>query len=372
MNENPKGKHPGRRRLIRIAFSLLSIAVLTYIAIMLITGRQSSLFRLFGSRSDQSSFEMADEYYFDVGRNRVFANLNGSPAAAGTLGIQVFDAGGAETLRDSFRMTSPAIYAQNGYAVSFDINGTAARVFTKTQIVSSIETNGPIISATINKNGWTAICTQDGVSRGVVTVYDSTGKAVYRVSLATGYVLSAALSQDNKGMAILNLTPEGSRVSYYNLNSENVDRTFDLPSGLALNLWYDSNDDLLLISSQALNKVDKNNECSEIYGFAGKHLRGYAIDEDYIVLYLLDYNVGHSGRLVALSSDGSHVEEMTTEKEIISLSLSDGYLAVLQSDGFAFYDTDFERLLILGQYALAAGAGKVLSIGGGKIGRAHV
>jgi len=192
--DKKKRRLPGkRRRLIRIAGSVISLALLTFIAITLITGRQSGLLRFFGFFSDRTSAEIAGEYHFDVGRGRVFAELNGALAAAGTMGIQVLDAAGGETLRDSFRMTSPAVCASEGRAVAFDINGPAARVFSKTEIIASIDIDGSIVSASINRNGWFAVCSQEGgTSRGAVTVYNDEGRDVYRVNLATGYVLSAA------------------------------------------------------------------------------------------------------------------------------------------------------------------------------------
>ena len=368
MDENPNEKNRGKRRLIRIAGSLLSLAVLTYITIALISGRQSGLFRIFGLFSDNGSVEPASEYYFDVGRERVFADLDGSLAAAGTLGIQVLGAGGSETLRDSFRMDAPAIFVQDSHAISFDIGGKSVRVFDKAEIIASIETVGAIISASINRNGWFAICTQEGgTSRGVVTAYDNAGKVVYRVNLATGYVLSAVLSPDNKSLAILNLTSDGSRITFYSLNSEDVDRVFDLPGRLILDLRYRAGGDVLLIVEDALLIVDKNNDSSELYTFAGRNLGDFALDGDSIAIYLLDYNVGHSGRIVSIDGDRKILGEIETDREIIAISLCGGYLAILRNDGLAFYDTSLEELSLSEGTASAIGATRVLALGSDRV-----
>jgi hypothetical protein len=100
-DENPVKPKKKKRRLIGLVFSLLSLAILTYIAITLISGRELGLSRLLNVFSARVPVEAVDEFYFDVGRNRVFADLGGSIVAAGTLGIQVFNEGGGETLRDS-------------------------------------------------------------------------------------------------------------------------------------------------------------------------------------------------------------------------------------------------------------------------------
>jgi len=361
--EKPKNK---RRRLIGIVCSLLSLTILTYIAIMFISGRQSEMFRFFGLFSSHEPVKMADEYHFDVGRNRTFADLDGSLAAAGTLGIQVLDTEGRETLRDSFRMSNPAICAQEGYAIAFDISGTAVRVFSGEEIITSIKADGAIISASINRNGWVSVCTQEGgTSKGVVTVYNAGGAAVYRVNLATGYVLSAVLTPDNKSLAILNLTDDGSRITYYSLNSKDVDRVFDLPDRLIFEICYLPGGDVLAISTDSLLIINKNNEGKELYGFADSRLGGYATGNGFIAIYLLDYGVGHSGRLVTLKEDGNILAEIETDREIVSLSSSDGYLAVLRSDGFALYNTTLDEIPVLLEPAAAAGATKVLALGNG-------
>ena len=368
MDENPKNKKRGRRRLIRFACSILSLAVLTYIAVALISGRQTGLFSFFGLFSKSDPVELADEYHFDVGRGRVFADLGDSLAAAGTLGVQVLDAAGGETLRDSYRMARPAISYMNGYAVAFDIGGTSARVFSKTEIIAAIEAPGAIISASINKNGWFSVCTQGGAnSPGIITAYNSKGTEVYKVYLASGYILSSELSPDNRSLAILNITAGGSRITYYNLNNEDVDRVFDLPGGLIIDFRYLANGDSLAISTESLFIVNKSNVIKELYEFSGKHLGSYAFGDGFVVLCLLDYGVGYRGRLVTIKEDGSLLGEIESDKEALSIVSGDEYIAVLRNDKLAFYDTGLGELPAPDEAAASIGATRILALGAGAI-----
>jgi len=368
MDEDPKKAVLRKRRLIRIAGSLLSLAVLTYIAIALISGRQSGIFRIFSLFSGNDSTEIATEYFFDVGRSRMFADLNGFPVAAGTLGIQVLDAGGHETLRDSFRMTTPMVCSQGNRAVSFDIGGTSVRVFSTTEVLVSIETIGTIISATMNKNGWFALCTQEGVgSKGITAVYNDAGNLVYRVNLASGYVLSAALTSDNKSLAILNLAPDGSRVSFYELNSTDVSRVYELPGKLILDMSYMTGGDMLLVTEDSLIAVDRKNESSELYNFAGRSLGGFSVHGDTIALYLLDYNVGYNGRILMVDKDGHILGETETDREIIAISLGDGYLALLRNDGIAVFETSLEKLPLVDDAVSSVGATRILPFGSRRV-----
>jgi len=363
-DEKPKRKW---RKLVGIAFSLISLVVLTYIAITLITGRGLDMSWFTRMFSRLETVEAVDELHFDVGRERVFADLDGSLAAAGTLGIQVLDVGGNEILREPLRLSSPAVKSSNGRAIAFDVGGTTVRVFDDRQIISAIEASGEIVSASINRNGWFCVNTQEGSGlRGVATAYNDRGSAVYKVNLASGFVLSSVLSQDNKSLAVLNLTDNGSRVTLYNgLNKQDPDSTFELRGGLILDIQYLTNGSLLAISADSLLLIDKSGVSSLMYEFFDKRLGGYSLDDGYIALHLLDFGVGHGGRLIILNESGLLLGEVITDREILSMSMGGGRLAVLRNDGLVFYDSALEELNLAGDHLSAAGSSRILALGNG-------
>lgn len=356
------------RRLIGIACSLISLALLTYIAVSLLTGNGLGFSRFSGSSGKREAAEWVDEFNFDVGRGRVFVSLGNSVAAAGTLGIQVLDAGGNETLRDPFRMSAPAVSALEGRAIAFDIGGSSVRVFTESDVSASVEASGEIISASINRNGWFCVCTQEGGGyRGAVMAYNNKGSGVYRVNVASGYVLSAALSPDNKNLAVLSLTDSGSRITFYSLNSEDADNVFDLPGGLIIDISYLPGGGLLAVSTDSLSVFDRHGASAEIYGFSGRLLRGYAVYDDFIALHLLDYRVGYRGRIVTLSDNGNQIAEIAVDREITSMAAGDGYLAILRGDGPALYDSGLIERPLSVKPGATAGAAHVLVLSGGAL-----
>jgi hypothetical protein len=343
--------------------------VLTFIAVTLITGGDLGIPRLAVFFSPRTSVQLADEYDFDIGRNRVFANMGGSIAAVGTLGLQVLDYGGRETLRDSFRMTQPAIVVSNGYCIAFDIGGTSVRVFNNSSLLTSIETNGTIVSASINQNSWFCVTTQEGGgTKGTVTVYNDSGAAVYEVSLGSGYVLSAVLSPDNRSLAVLNLTEYGSRINFYHgivVDKDEPDGLFLFPDGLIIDISYISGSELLVISTNALLLVDTDGIGKALQSYYDKRLGGYAYSDDVITIHLFDYSVGHRGNLINLLADGTILGEVRTDREIISMSSHDGSLIILRSDGLTFFNKALEESSASEESASTAGASRVLALAGG-------
>ena len=370
------GKKRGKigRRLPGMILSAASLAVLVYIAITLISGRELGTAWLKGLFRPKAPVARAYEPEFDVGGSRVFADLGGYIAAAGTFGTQVLGADGDEAYRETYRMASPAISPGEGYAIAFDIGGNSVRVLGKTRMAASIESPGAVISASVNRNGWFCVCSQDaGAYASIVTAYDNKGREVYKVSLARGYATAAALTRDNKRMAVLVLADEGSRITLYDLASDAPAGEYDAPGTLILGIARLDSGDTLAITQESLLIVDGGGQGKGLYSYLGRRLRGYALHGNRVALYLLDYGVGYSGSIVMLTMDGEILGERATDREIISMSCGDGFLAVLKNDGATIYDDVLEIIplsedeLARASEAAASGASRAYALEGSAV-----
>jgi len=358
-NDNTKKK---TRRLLFLLILVIAFVLITAAAIYLIFG--SGFSQLTGLFSSRTTSITANEFSFEVGRDRSFSHMGGSLAAVGTLGVQVLDAAGRETLRDSFRMSQPAIASSAGRSIAFDIGGSSVRVFNEEQITTSIETEGAIVSASINRNGWFCVVTQEGGGlRGSTSVYNNLGAVVYRVNLGSGFILSAQLSHDNRSLAVLNLTDTGSRINFYHGIDEDKDPDvlFDFRGGLIIDIMYLSNGDILAVSTDSLFIVSRAGDGKTLYSFADNRLGGYARYNDFIALHLYDHGIGFRGRLITLLSDGTILGEIVTDREVISMSAIDRTLIVLKSDGLVFYNEILEELPLSVNNNHVAGATRVLA-----------
>jgi len=353
------------RRIIGLILLLVIVTIIIIVVVSLVSNDSTGAMRLTGLFSRRSTVISVDEFNFDIGRERMFAHIDGSIAAVGSLGALVVDFDGNEIQRDLFRMSRPSIKSSGSNFIAFDIGGSSVRVYNKTQVTSLVETEGTVVSASINKNGWFCVVTQEGgSSRGIVTVYNNTGTVVYRVNKGTGFVLSAELSHNNKNLAILNFTDNGSRISlYHDIGTEEEPfELFDRYGGLIIDIIYMPNGDVLAISTKSLFLIDTSGEGKMLYTFADKRLGGYVYDEDFIVLHLYDYGVGHQGRLVSFRTDGTVLGEISFNREIISMSAVDKSLVVLRSDGVLFFDQELEEFPISADNVSVAGASRILAI----------
>jgi len=361
-SDDPKIKNI---ELLRLIILIVSLVLITGIIIIIVSNNCSGSSSRPGIFPGREPVVTTDEFNFDVGRSRTFANMNGSVAAAGSLGIQVLDPTGSETLRDSFRMTQPALISYATGCISFDIGGHAVRVFDTSKILSSFETEGIIVSASINNNGWFCVVTQRGGGiRGTVTVYNDTGARVFELDMRTGYALSAVLSHDNKNLAVLNLTETGSRITFYHDidSEEDPYYFFDLPGGLIIDISYFPNNDVLVVSTDLLFVVTGHGESRALYPYHDKRLGAYTHTDDFIALHIYDYGLGYHGRIVTLSSDGTVLGESATDREVLSMSTVGRSLVVLKNDGVIFYNDELNEFHAYAGYLSAAGSSHVLAI----------
>jgi len=353
------------RRIIGLIITLAVAAIIITVVVILISNDSAGTLRLTGLFSRRSPVISVDEFNFDIGRERMFAHVEGSIAAVGTLGVMVIDAEGMETLRDSFRMNQPAIRSSGNSFIAFDIGGAFVRVYNLSTGTIFVETEGTVVSASINRNGWFCVVTQEvGGFRGIVTVYNNFGTVVYRVSKGTGFVVSAELSPDNKKLAILNLTDNGSRISlYHDIDTEEEPfELFDRYGGLIIDVMYLPNGDVLAVSTNSMFLVDTAGEGVMLYTFSDKRLGGYAHDNDFIALHLYDYGVGHQGRLITFHSDGTVLGEISFNRELLSMSAIDRSLVVLKSDGVLFYNEELDDFPISADNISVAGASRILAV----------
>ena len=362
-------KEKKRRRVPRAVLVIFYLAAAAYIvATVMAGGTPPGFARLSGvifSTSDDVT--QVGEYRFNVGRSRVFADMDGKLAAAGTLGIQVLDADGSETLRDSFFMQSPAIVSAGVRAVAFDIGGFELRVFDGAEIIAAVQKDNEIVSASINQNGWVAVTTQPGEGYGgLVTIYDDSGRPAFRFFSGDGYVLSALVSPDDRDKALLRLTDYGSQVAVFRLGTDNALRTLDLPGGIIIDIRYMPNGNIFALSTDALLLLERNGRSRELFSFSDRRLGGFAFDDGgFIALHLLDYGVGYHGRIVTLRENGNVIEELVFNREVISMSAADGYLAVLWPGGLMFYDSGLNEFPPYEADIVIAGASRVVAFSGG-------
>lgn len=212
-----KNKTKKKHRLLKALGSVLLLAFISVVAAILITnsGKLSidGLTRLFDGARNKTG---ATAFSFDSGVGSVFTDIEGGLAVCSSGGLQVYDVNAEKMFSQAFEMLNPTICSNGSVSAAYDLGGKLLKVFDLYSVTKSISTEGKIISASINENGWLALCMQEsGAYNSVVTIYNDHVEEIFKWFSAEGHILSAAISPDNKGLAVLTLTDEGSRIVFF-------------------------------------------------------------------------------------------------------------------------------------------------------------
>ena len=222
--------------------------------------------------------------------------------------------------------------------------GDIAKVFTSDMVLYAVETETPIISASVNKSGWAAVCTECEGYKGLVTVYNASGKAVFEWYSGEAYIVCADISENSKSLAVLGITPEGSRIVFFDINSTDEKGRYELDGDVIIDMRFEKNDRAAAISSSRLITVGTDGTLKKEYGFGDRYLRNYCLGSDGVhALVLSDYKVSGESRVVFVKNgrETGTTEEMS---DFSRLSLSGGKLAVLTGQSIRVFSKNGKEI----------------------------
>ena len=295
----------GFKRIIYFAASVAVMAVLVVLAVVLI--RNSGSLTISGVKELFSQIKRSnptDEFFFDSDNGAVFADLNGSFLAASTSGVQLFDDEGEEIFSETLLLSDPAVSSAGEYAAVYDISGTYLSVFDSKGKIWSIISENEIISASVDINGRLALCTDESGYRGSVTVYNSSGTALYKWYSASGFVLDAEMINKTE-FIVLSLTQNGSCLTKLSIESEQEEGSVLIEGDMAIDFCVMSSGKICAVSDNGVYLADIDSAEYELkYSYDGRYLDKYAFGDDYIVMSLLNYRVGSAGQIISLNELG--------------------------------------------------------------------
>lgn len=303
------------------------------------------LLRGFAPGGSGGEFAGGEPFAFETSSELAFGLCGDGLAIASGSGLQLTDGDGILAAKSVFAMNTPAVScSENGFAAFFDVGGVNIRVADRNGDISALETNGNIITACVNRNGWLALCTEETGYKGMVTVYNTELEPVYRWHSGSGWLLKAAVSPDGRSLAALCLESGGAVLHIFRLDSEEEQASVTMPDELFFDLMWLSDSRLCLVGQQALIFAPSNGAETQRYDFAGQYLAGYDCSGGQVSVFLSKYYAGGMGTLIVLDSDGEPKARLETDRGLISLSRSGSRTLALFSDGMTLYSDELREI----------------------------
>lgn len=314
---------------------------------------------------DKTVSSDGEPFTYENGSNQTFALAGDGLAVASGSGIQLLDESGREVFSRVTSMENPAVSACRTLALFYDVGGSTCVAAGFDGSSRIIDAGQSIISGSVNASGYFTLISEESGSRGLVHVYDSSCRELYRWYAGTGWPVKALVSPDNRRLAVLCVTNEGSAIVLFRLDSEDEQARILYPGILLFDMCFMSGSRLCAIGEQGVYFAGTDGTQTAQYGFDGQHLIAYDLGgTSFAALYTSPYRAG-GGTLVTLDEDGNVLGSVQPESGISALSAAGRRLLAVTSGGISLYSQALEARgsesgLITAKAALLRPKGDVL------------
>ncbi|MBE6948837.1 MAG: hypothetical protein E7456_03220 [Ruminococcaceae bacterium] len=283
---------------------------------------------------------------FEYGKKEptAFAVVNDGIAAASKTGFIIFDKWGDKVVDKDVVMERPVVVSNGSVSGFYDCGGYTLFIAGDNGNIESYVSDKKLVSVSVNKEGWFTLCTEEENYKGSVTVLNDKHNAVYKFYSGDGYILSAELSDDCRMLLAVKLTPTGTDVVEYSLDSEEEQARISLSSQVAVGCEYGGYGDISILTDEAFYVYDNDGNPKECYDFSEYDLDGFSLEDDgYSVISCGASLADARSYLATLDDTGNLIAKQETAKTIVDISAGGQYIAVLYTDGLTVYDKNLRE-----------------------------
>ncbi len=362
--EKPKTEKKRRPLLRRILLMLLAAAVLSAL-FFVFRSRFAGGGTPFGVRPAQTGIR-AESFTYENGTDQVFASVGNGLAVASGSTLQLLNSAGETVWKQVVSFGTPAIAAADDRALFCDIGGQHAELVREDGTSTVLDVPEEIITASMNPDGWYVIVTDSAGYKGVVHVYNDECEPRYEWWSGSGYVLRAAVSPDDRLLAVLCADGTGSKLHIFSLSSENELASAAFPQELAFDLGFLGSDTVCCVSEQALHFIRTDGTVAGEYSLGENALMDYDLGSDsFVALFVSVYRAGTGRTVLTLGRDGTELGRADIGESVTSLCARGRQLLVMTGGGLTLYGQDMSEqqrreMLITAKRALLRSGGGVL------------
>jgi len=262
--------------------------------------------------------------------------------------VKLYSVNGQQIFNHSVLMNTPVVKTGNEIGIVYDIGGNTLLVFNKESVLKTVETDYPVIDASISGD-WITLTTEENGYKALVTVFDKNLSACYMFYSADAYVTSAAAAPDGHSVTALSMKIVDSvfvsELLTYRLDSEQLHSSFTLKDQTALYFEYISDTEMCVVCEEAVYFISEDGT-SSVYEYASSYLGGFDISTNGKVSLVLNKNsVGSKCSIVTVDKDGTLLGSVDSNSELLSVSYGGDYVGALTSGQLNIYDNNMSPRL---------------------------
>lgn len=343
--------------ILRILAFLVTLALVAG-AIFLVANRDKlsmdAVKRYFAYRSlERSDSGQAESFDYSPSATDVFAAVGNDLLVCSSGGVRLYSGGGVCYVEEAMALEAPAVEVCGDTAAVWSVGGDTVYVYRDRARYGELTgLDGAILSVRLNSSGWLAVTTKGSSGyKAISTIYDEelTQRMAFRLS--TSFVTDAVVTEDCASLAVVSMDQNGtsfeSTLSLYTLpGSEDVGVHYDqTPTGsysLGNNVILDmAGRSCVWCMGDTGLSVFQNNTASN-WSFQEQYLKTYAFADEFTAVLVGKYRAGSQAELYTVDALGNPSVGRTINEQVLSLSASGKYVAVLTADRLDIYTQDLD------------------------------
>ena len=294
------------------------------------------------ARAEKDETGCARLYYYENDATSRFAALDGSLVTVAANQIRVLDERSRVLYQTGVRFLHPDLVSGGGVAVAYDIGGTTMYVVDSKGLRWQKETEGELITVSVNPNGYVTASYNKNGAKAAVTVWDSEGNEKFTFNSSQRFVMTAALGRDDRTLVAVTMGQEDGKFQsflvLYHINSEKEVAATPIDGGVTYALET-MQKTFCAVTEQGLYMLDTNGAVKTSYSYGGQFLRRCVMgDGGWATLLLSRYKSGGYASLITVDDEGNELGGCDVDGEVLDISSAGRYVAVLFSDRLIIYD----------------------------------
>ena len=189
--------------------------------------------------------------------------------------FSIYGSSGNEEQSLDIQISSPIFCSADRFLVIGEKKGQKLYLITDKDNFLEASVEGNISQVYVNKNGYVAVAIVDTLSKTVISVYDTSGKELFKTYLSSTRTADVAISNDNKHLAIAEIDTSGtviqSNVKIISIDkassdpTNSLENTFKCASGkLLTDLQYQDKNRLVCMYTDSISIIEDGQESTLI------------------------------------------------------------------------------------------------------------
>ena len=337
-------RKPGVSRRLPLLLLILAVVLAVVVLTTMEDGRHFASLRRWLMYGDSSQTQNLYTYAADSS-NR-FGQLGEDLLVVGPKSIRLLQDDGTAVYDLQVSMTAPRLSVGGKLAAVCDVGGSTLYVLDSAGVCRTLTTDRGLCyyTARMNEKDYLAVTEQKNGYKASGSVYDAEGELLFHCDSHDSYISDAAVTEDGKYLVAVGLDQKdgafASTLLVYDLASAQRVGDGFIRDGLVLDFAL-SGDKVISLCDKRLAITTLSGETLLDHAYDNLYLHGYALTgDDFCALLLARYQAGNICQLTTFDLDGNQIASVEVTEEVLDLSASGEYLAVLYSDSLVLYNRD--------------------------------